>query len=588
MSILSSIKLPSMLRFQKTDEELFREYQEKQKQKSIPKMFQTGEPELKGLAKEAKEKMEKFIAENSKFVPIVEWIEKNMYNWKTVKEYKGQFDYTHAKLLELQDYQKRILNHVLTPKDNGKFPYQTIIWSQPKKHGKTQIAACVGGWWSCIIEAPNLILTLASNQEQSAGLIFKSARPSLFAKGGKVPFHTTSKPEIILPNGSTFQAIPNNYAGQAGGDYGLTLWSELWTYRLESDFRLFEELPPVPTRFNSIRWIESYAGFEDESKLLKDEYLRVFEDTSKDAVVKSLSKFGNEIEPVPGLEDIQSRGIPCCYHIPKEKFFIFWDHEIRATWIDDEEIAVQKSNTRHSTFVRLWQNDWQSSEGTFISPEELDACKTLDERGDLSPMVIAIDASMRNDTISIVGASKKEVELFGKKMDRFRLRYCEIYSPKRNKNSPELIALGAHKHDADLEKIIIPKIVNLWNMGLILGSVYYDPFQLHSIAMKLREMGIPCKEFNQGNMRLLADTHLWKIINEKRLDLYPHPELEEHMLSAKAKEYENEMIRLIKGTATEAKKIDAAVGLSMATYMASILKDIPPDEDASGSFSYVT
>lgn len=994
MAILGRIKPFNLLRFQKTDTEIIKEFEAKQKAKMLPRSMQLGEPELKGLAKEAKLQAEKFLKENSEFVPMTDWTEANMYNWKTVKEWKGQFDYSGAELLQLQPYQKRILDKILTPKENGKFPYTTVIWSQPKKHGKcgeeneriilangkykklkelvnsnfevlafneqtfeivktgataifngskpcikiitksgktktvtenhplftyqgwqevqnlsigdkvafplgyktfskpilttieikllaylignggmttgaitfgqknnkqlkeftrlvnkfgcllkkhisknkwdgvsyyiagktrrknkildlikavnlygknsftkfipqeifkatdkqaalflnrlfstdgncykkqinycsaskvlideiivllqrlgihakqrekynakyqttyyileiestknilafakivgiygkeaalrktvllakqktnkrqstedcldrklwfniekeclknnttlikqfgksgvnfkthavtkeklqqiynvsnnkqfellssenicwdeivkierienvptiavevpkyhtyisnfiehnTQIAACVGAWWSCIIESPNLILTLASNQEQSAGLIFKSARPSLFAKGGKVPFHSTSKPEIILPNGSTFQAIPNNYAGQAGGDYGLTLWSELWTYRLESDFRLYEELPPVPTRFNSIRWIETYAGFEDESKLLLKEYNRIFTDT-KETNTHKKSKDGHKVEPVPGLEDITTRGRPSCWHIPEEGFFMFWDHEIRAPWIDDDYIRREKSNTRHSTFVRLWKNDWQSSEGTFISPEEYDACVTLEE-AEWGPMVVAADASQRNDTISIVGVQKRSITLFGEKQDRFRVRYVNVYNPKLHKNSPEMIKLGAHKHDADLEDIISTVIYQMYEAGVLTMALYYDPFQLHTVAMNLRKKGVPCKEFQQGPLRLKADTHLWKLFNEKRIDLYPDEDMREHCLSAKTKEYENEQIRLMKGTASESKKIDACVALSMACYMASILKDIPDDNDgASKSHSYLT
>lgn len=581
--ILSSLKPVTGLRFKKSDEELFREFQEREKkrQKYLPPSMNLGAPELKGLQKIDKEKMEKFAAENSEFIPLVNWIESNMYNWKTVKEYKGQFDYTNAKLLVLQDYQKDILNHVYTPKENGKFPYSYVIWSQPKKHGKTQIAACVGSWWSCIIESPNLILTLASNQEQSAGLIFKSAKPSLFAKGGKVPMSTNAKPEIIIPNGSVFQAIPNNYAGQAGGDYGLTLWSELWTYRLESDIRLFEELPPVPTRFNSVCHIETYAGFEDESKLLLTFHQKFFKDTKE-------TELTEKARPVPGLEHIQTyrdgKLQPACLHIPEEKIFMFWDHEIRADWIDEEYIATEKATTRHSTFVRLWENRWQSSEGNFITPEQYRDCVTLDDE-DWSPMVVAIDGSQRNDTVAIVGVRKKIVKLFGEEQERYKVCLVANYNPKEHKNSSMLQKLGAHKHDINLEQVVGDFIRLLNKLDLIIGSVWYDPNQLHSVAMNLREDGIPCREFNQGPARLKGDTFLWELFNEKRIDIFPSSVLEEHCLSAKTKEYENEQIRIIKGTASENKKVDCAVALAMACYRASLILDFPEDNESSSSFS---
>ncbi len=350
---------------------------------------------LRGLDSKAKTAMNKFASDNSVFVPIVPWIEENMYDWSKVMIYGGEYDYTNAPKLILQQYQKDILTKVLTADEKtGLFPYTTVIWSQPKKHGKTQIAACVGAWYGVNVEAPNVIMTMASNQEQSAGLIFNSMVPSVYALGGKVPFSTHVTPEIRLPNGTIIKAIPNNYAGQAGGNYGLTLWSELWTFKSERDRRLWEETPPVPTRKNSIRWVETYAGFEDESDLLQDLYKRIFVTTSSNATHE-------KAVPVPELEHITTtvngETIPSCWHIPDEQIFMFWDHEIRAPWITEQYIKSEKASNRASTFTRLWKNLWQSSVGTYLEPAQYDACVTEDGE-EWGPMILAGDASQRNDT----------------------------------------------------------------------------------------------------------------------------------------------------------------------------------------------
>lgn len=76
-------------------------------------------------------------------------------------------------------------------------------------------------------------------------------------------------------------------------------------------------------------------------------------------------------------------------------------------------------------------------------------------------------------------------------------------------------------------------------------------------------------EFNQGQDRLKADTFLWKLFNDRRIDVYGNSVLEAHVKAANAKEYENEQIRIVKGTATESNKVDAAVALSMACWAAS-------------------
>lgn len=189
-------------------------------------------PELIGLARTRKNTQDEISSalkrSSNKTPDIADWIEANVYNWQTVTRYKGVYDYRTAELLVLSDYQKRILRHIWTPDENGNFPYSQVIWSQPKKHGKTQIAGAVGAWFAENVEPPNTIFTLASNQEQSAGLIFNSMIPSVYAIGGVTPNTQQSVPIIYMPNGTTVKAIPNNYAGSAGGNYGLTLWSELW------------------------------------------------------------------------------------------------------------------------------------------------------------------------------------------------------------------------------------------------------------------------------------------------------------------------------------------------------------------------
>lgn len=502
---------------------------------------------------------------------IADWIEANVYNWQTVVNFKGVYDYSSAELLTLFPFQKRILRHIFTKRADGTYPYSTVIWSQPKKHGKTQIAGAVGAWFAENIEPPNMIYTLASNQEQSSGLIFNALVPTLYAIGGKVPNTTMSTPIIQLPNGTIIRAIPNNFAGQAGGSYGLTLWSELWTYRSERDRRLYEEMPPVPTRTTSIRWIETYAGFENESDLLADQFGRIFGTTNRGQITPDFTErqIQEKARPVPGLEDINTDGRPSCWHIPEEKLFVFWDHEIRAVnvtvnpvnsepytkpWITPEYLEAEKSSQRLSAYIRLWENRWQSSQGTFIEPYMYDDCVTL-EKEEWGSMVLAADASQRNDTTAIVGVQKRKMKLFGKETVRYRVMLCRVWDPQGK--------------DIDLEETIAKYVKKIYDMGHLNGAFRYDPYQMHQVAVNLKKKGVPCKEFNQGADRLKADTFLWQQFKDGTIDLFPHAVLENHVKAANAKEYENEQVRIIKGTATELNKVDAAVALSMAVWAAA-------------------
>ncbi len=533
-----------------------------QREQALEENHRTQLKQLKGAELTRHNSAEAMQAARDKILggpaPIVEWIEANVYNWMTVPRFQGVYDFRTAELLKLVDYQKEILTVIWTPDADGNYPYSEVTWSQPKKNGKTQIAGAVGAWFAENVEPPNMIYTMASNQEQSAGLIFNALIPTIEALGGQTPNTTMSVPLIVMPNGTTIRAIPNNYAGQAGGSYGLTLWSELWTYKSERDRRLWEEMPPVPTRKTSVRWVETYAGFQNESDLLIDSFSRVFGTTRSDGSRDpdfTERKIQKNAEPVPGLEHITSKsGRPSCWHIPEEGFFLFWDDQIRGPWITEKYIAQQKAGNRHSTYVRLWENKWQTSEGTFIEPNLWDDAVTLDSE-ELGPMVLAGDASQRNDTTALVGVEKRKVKVFGEEQERYRVRLVRVWDPE-----------GA---DIDLDDTIAAYVERIYKMGLLIGAFRYDPFQMHQVAVNLRKRGVPCMEFNQGQDRLKADTFLWKLFNDRSIDVYNQTVLESHVKGANAKEHENEQVRIIKGLASEANKVDAAVALSMACWAAS-------------------
>ena len=54
----------------------------------------------------------------------------------------------------LQAHQNRILRDVFTHDSEGRFPYQTVIYSAPKKSGKTEIGGLVA-LWMALTEGPD-------------------------------------------------------------------------------------------------------------------------------------------------------------------------------------------------------------------------------------------------------------------------------------------------------------------------------------------------------------------------------------------------------------------------------------------------
>jgi hypothetical protein len=121
--------------------------------------------------------------------------------------------------------------------------------------------------------------------------------------------------EIRLSNGTTITAIASEYAGAAGSNHGLTSWDELWGYTSEKARRLWEELTPVPTRKNSLRFITTYAGWENESALLWDLY--------RQGVDAEEHRDGQAVRLDPESP---------IYENPGARLFVYWDHEPRMPW----------------------------------------------------------------------------------------------------------------------------------------------------------------------------------------------------------------------------------------------------------------
>jgi phage terminase large subunit-like protein len=179
-----------------------------------------------------------------------------------------------GKPFSLQPHQRDILRLAFAFDEDGRLPWDTIIWSCPKKSGKTTINGALTTWWGYSQEPPNELLILSNDLEQAQARVFRTVvgliqqNPDL---AGSASVYAT---KIELNNGSTFQPLASAYASNAGSNHGFTSWDELWAYRTEASRRLYEELTPVPTRENSIRLITTYAGWENESFLLRELYLQ--------------------------------------------------------------------------------------------------------------------------------------------------------------------------------------------------------------------------------------------------------------------------------------------------------------------------
>jgi len=413
-----------------------------------------------------------------------------------------------------------------------RFLYTTIVYSCPKKDGKTTLAAALVLWWAFINEDDEVFLC-ANDLEQSQGRVFKTVCGLLKHNPILAEDVTVTAQKIILPNGSVIQAVASDYKGAAGSNHGLTVWDELWGFMSENSRRMWEELTPVPTRSNSIRLVVTYAGWEGESELLWSLY--------KQGV-------GKEEHPDGQGQRIDSE-LPI-YANKEARLFCYWDHEARMPWQTPEYRDTQRRTLRPGTYLRLHENRWTTGQDKFIPPEMYDAC--VDPA--LSPLLpthdhslfVGVDAATKHDCAAVVAVR------WDGKGEKLILAGHRIWRP-------------TSQQPLDLEQTIEAYLCDLNNRYSV-AKIIADPYQLHRSIMTLQNAGLPIEEYPQtvANTTKMGGT-LFDLLNGKNLRLYPTVDLRQHVLNAVGVETPRGT-RLAKEKA--AAKIDACVALAMAAVSA--------------------
>jgi hypothetical protein len=288
--------------------------------------------------------------------------------------------------LLLQPHQRRILNHAFTPvripgSRKYQLPYDTIVYSCPKKSGKTQILTGLHVAWA-LAGYGGEQYSMANSREQSRDRAF--ARVGMYAdwlrrtdleKYSTVfTGHEADRITFRSPY-SSIQTVPVAPGSQAGGFQSLTGWDELWSYERETALRLFAEMQPIPTipdvtlpeglgfihggktiASPSLRIITTYSGYHGEAPLLW-------------AIYESVCKPDPDTEEengtrVEGLEDLP------VYISDDKRTLCYWDHECRMPWQTEEFIEQARNDPinrmRPEEFRRLWENRWTSGNESFI------------------------------------------------------------------------------------------------------------------------------------------------------------------------------------------------------------------------------
>jgi phage terminase large subunit-like protein len=436
-----------------------------------------------------------------------------------------------------QPFQADILNH-LFPAGEGRLPYSEVMWSEPKKSGKTQIAAGIQLYMGWFIETPGEQYVLANDLEGASDRTFQAIRRSLEhasnVKGSGISHNDWRMvgTKLILSNQTEIKALANDYKGGAGGNQSLASIDEVWGFTAEKDLGLLTEFAPVPTRENSLAFYTGYQGYEGDG-------------SHWHTMIDNVLEHG---EPVPELLHIEDGdGKPACWRVGRT--FLFFSHLPRMPWHTEEYLAGRRMSMVPSEYKRVWENRREKNVNAFVTDEQWDALEDKALRalvdGDAREIVLGLDAATKDDTCAVAGVG------YDKPIKRYEQVYFKLFRPEPGK-------------PVSLTTTVLPLLIKLHKTNRI-KAVYYDPFQLAAISELCRKEGINMVEFPQMSLREASDTFFYECVKGKNIAHYGDKDLKEHVTNAVAiVKPDRDTVRLDKKNSR--RKIDGAVATSMALY----------------------
>ena len=478
---------------------------------------------------------------NKLIIPdAVDWIEKEFHIPETKNDPKLRGR------IQLMQYQRDVIREVFSKDENGDFKYSIIVWSDIKKSAKSTISAAVNIYRAHHMEFGEFYI-VANDLKQAYSRVFHYAKRAVQLNPKLNNKYSISGYRITAGTGSYIEAIPIDPSGEAGGNADGITWSELWgsNERAKQDMWTEQTIPPAKYG-KAFRWIESYAGFSEESDLLYSLY---------DLGVKQ----GHLLWPDKLYDVTEGEPEPLELYVNETAGLLcLWNTRPRCPWQTKKYYAAEEQILPPNQFQRIHRNQWVTSSETFVPAEWIWACKRTQEEWPTidftrHPVIISLDAATSNDNFAIYVGCRHPV-----RTDEILTLYARKWTP--NKHTGKIDFVGTEENPGP--ELELRRLIKYYNVI----QVCFDPYQLYSFTARLKQEGLAWfKSFNQGTDRLIADSGLRDLIRDRRFWHRGEADLIEHFLNANAKlDDQDSKIRIVKRA--DRLKIDLTVAASMCSH----------------------
>lgn len=489
--------------------------------------------------------------------------------------------------IKLMPHQICILRYMFTRREDGKFPASTLIFSTVKKSGKTTVGALIGRWMAETQARYGDIYCCGNDMGQAIEREFTDIKHSIeltpgFDKGkDQLPgvWRLRARTMNCLLNGSRVRAVSVDAKGEAGGAPVLSIWTELWGFDTTEALHFWEEMTPAPTIKDSIRLVETYAGYDDGSS----ELLWTLYEAGKagrQLTAGEICSFAARDKPGQTYEELlagwhEANGDPDTlipvWHSEQAGVIMYWDEGVvarRMPWQQGEEgeryYREREASEPPAAFRRHHFNEWVGSESAFIDIALWDACAHEHERREWepikridedinTPIVVAVDAAVTSDCFGIVAVSRCPHD-----PTAVDIRGYKKWDPKEEGGVVDFSEPEQFLRDVSKRNNVV--------------KITYDPYQLEDMGQRLRRDFVTWVDpFQQGAPRNQADSQLYDMIIQRRIHHIGQNEIREHVGNANAKLQtdEDSKIRIVKKK--NGRKIDLVVATSMAAHQCMYL-----------------
>lgn len=470
---------------------------------------------------------------------LVKWIKNNFYipETKNDPKLKGR--------IGLEKYQEDVLREILTKDEDGNYKYSIVVWSDIKKSFKSTIAAAVNlavGWHTEWGEG----YVIANDLKQADSRVAHYLRRGVQLNPQMAKKVKTPGTRIVLPNGSYIEAVPIDPSGEAGSNADMITFSELWGANEDAKQKMWSEMTIPPGKHGkAFRWVESYAGFVGESKLLYSLY--------ELGVKKGRLLWPDKLYPVNDSEPSPLE----LYVNDDARMICLWNTQPRCHTQTASYYKSEASILLPSEFQRMHRNQWVSSTDTFVPMAWWDACKRTEAEWPKydkkrQPMVVAMDAGVSDDNFGMSLQFRHP---------EFETDVCLEQARKWEPPKGGKIDFQGTKDNPGPELLL-----RQWLTEYNIVQVTYDPYMLHDLATRLNKEALAWfKSFNQGNDRLLADSQIRNLIRDRKYWHRGESDMREHVQNADAKiDEQDHKIRIVKRA--DQLKIDLLICASMGSF----------------------